>query len=168
MTVIINSDVLSNIQISILKRSQKNRSDHNYYFSPNMGMHLYNPKVLFINPKFLVFEFDKRTHLPLLLLIRRLDDILQQQLKKNFSELFHKEIHNIVSETDTHFTLRCFLPTIRGKYNIICKDNDKSIEFKLPRINCIFKNVTIEIKNLWETGDRRGYNIELKYVNYTI
>ena len=43
---------------------------------------LYNPKVTFINPKFIVFEFEKRTHLNLLLLIKRLDDTLQNQLKK--------------------------------------------------------------------------------------
>ena len=103
----------------------------------------------------------------LLLLIRRLDDTLQKQLKKNFSELFDKEIHNIVSETDTHFTLRCFLPTVRNKYNIICKGDVDNMIFKLPRLDCVFKDIMIEIKNIWKTGDKIGYNIELKSVNYT-
>jgi len=84
MTVIINSDILSSLNITILKRSQKVALNHNYYFSPNMALYLYNPKVTFINPKFIVFEFDKRTHLNLLLLIKRLDDTLQNQLKKKF------------------------------------------------------------------------------------
>ena len=166
MTVIINSEILSSLSIVILKRSQKVTSNHNYYFSPNMAMYLYNPKVIFIKPKFIVFEFDKRTHLNLLLLIRRLDDTLQKQLKKNFSELFDKEIHNIVSETDTHFTLRCFLPTVRNKYNIICKGDVDNMIFKLPRLDCVFKDIMIEIKNIWKTGDKIGYNIELKSVNY--
>jgi hypothetical protein len=166
MTVIINSEILSTLSITILKRSQKITHNHNYYFSPNMAMYLYNPKVIFTNPKFIVFEFDKRTHLNLLLLIRRLDDILQKQLKKNYSELFDKEIYNIVSETETHFTLRCFLPTVRNKYNIICKGDTDNMIFKLPRLNCVFKDIMIEIKNVWQTGDKRGYNIELKSVNY--
>lgn len=166
MTIIINSEILQDLKIKILKKTQKISSNHNYYFSPNMAMNLYNPKVIFINPKFIVFEFDKRTHLNLLLLIRRLDNMLQNQLKKQFSELFDKEIYNIVSETDTHFTLRCFLPTVRNKYNIICKGDVDNMVFKLPRLDCVFKDIMIEIKNVWQTGDKRGYNIELKSVNY--
>ena len=166
MTVIINSDILSSLNITILKRSQKVALNHNYYFSPNMALYLYNPKVTFINPKFIVFEFDKRTHLNLLLLIKRLDDTLQNQLKKKFSELFDKEIYNIVSETETHFTLRCFLPTVRNKYNIICKGDVDNMVFKLPRLDCIFKDIMVEIKNVWQTGNKIGYNIELKSVNY--
>lgn len=167
MTILINSEILSNLKVSILKRSQKIACNHNYYFSPNMAMHLYNAKVVFINPKFIVFEFDKRTHLSLLNLMRQLNDILQAELKKNFSELFDKEIYNIVSEKETSFSIRCFLPNVRGKYNIICKDSEEArLVFKLPRLECIFKEITIEIKNVWQTGDKRGFNIELKSVNY--
>lgn len=167
MTILINSEVLSNLKVGILRRSQKMECNHNYYFSPNMAMHLYDAKVVFINPKFIVFEFDKSTHLTLLDLMRRLNDKLQTELKKNCSELFDKEIYNIVSEKETSFSIRCFLPTIRGKYNIICKDSDENgLIFKLPRLDCIFKEITIEIKNVWQTGDKRGFNIELKSVNY--
>ena len=188
MTIIINSEILPDLKIKILKKTQKISCNHNYYFSPNMGMHLYNAKVTFINPKFIVFEFDKRTHLNLLLLMRKTNDRLQTELKKNFSELFDKEIYDIVSEKDESFSIRCFLPNTlqtvnpsvrqgtlskipgigtREKYNIICKSNqNENLTFKLPRLECIFSEITIEIKNVWENGDKRGYNIELKSVKY--
>jgi hypothetical protein len=167
MAVIINSENLSELKVGILRRSQKMACNHNYYFTPNIAMHLYNAKVVFIKPTFIVFEFDKSTHLSLLLLMRRLNDKLQMELKINCSELFDKEIYDIVSEKETTFSIRCFLPTIRGKYNIICQDPDENgLVFKLPRLDCIFKEITIEIKNVWQTGDKRGFNIELKSVNY--
>lgn len=176
MTIIINSEILPDLKIKILKKTQKISCNHNYYFSPNMGMHLYNAKVVFINPKFIVFEFNKRTHLNLLLLMRKTNDRLQTELKKNFSELFDKEIYDIVSEKEESFSIRCFLPNslskiagigTREKYNIICQNSqNENLSFKLPRLECIFSEITIEIKNVWENGDKRGFNIELKSVRY--
>jgi len=69
MTIIINSEVLSDLinseQLKVVKKRQQNSDNFNYYFSPSIGLNLWRSKVMIINPKFIVFEFNKIEHMNL-------------------------------------------------------------------------------------------------------
>lgn len=153
--------------IKILKRNQKTQGNANYYFSPIISFELYNAKVIFINPKFLVFEFDKYKCSTLFNLLQKSYNVLQNELKKNYSELFDKNIYSFIAEQETTFTIRCHLPNKNGKYFITCKDiNQNDLKFNLPRSNINYSMVIIEVRNLWSNNDKYGFNIELKHIKY--
>jgi hypothetical protein len=170
MTIILNSDILMELidsnNLKILKRSQKISSDCNYYFTPNMGIKLYKPIVKFVDKKFIVFEFQKANNLPLLLLLRHINNILLRELRTKFSETFNKTIHNLFSENDLVFTLRCYLPNNNGKYFIKIEDSDTgaSLPFKLPNTNTNYDTAIVEIRNVWKRAETYGFNLELKSI----
>jgi len=171
MTIIINSEVLSELinseQLKVLKKRQQNSDNFNYYFSPSIGLNLWRSKVMIVNPKFIVFEFNKIEHMNLLILLRDIDNKLQRLVKSKNSELFNTSIYKLMSEIDNDkFTIRCYLPNFKGKHLIKCYvDNNEEI-FKLPRVNTIIDNCVIEIRNIWKTNDKSGFNIELKSTSY--
>ena len=141
--------------LKIVKRSQhKSSSDCNYYFTPNLTIILQNAKVLIINSKFLVFEFDKIIHSHLFLLLKNINEKLKYKLKNNYNELYHlndNQFYNMFSDLGNTFTIRC---------SIYCIKNKSS--FKLQNINHIYDNIIIEIKNLWCQKSKYGFNLELK------
>lgn len=165
MTIILNSEVLDNIvndnTLKILKRNQKIEGNCNYYFTPNIGLNLYNSRVKFVDKKFIVFEFDKYKNFSLLALITRINDVLKNKVRSDYSELFTKEIYNLFSEDENTFTLRCYLPNYNGKYSIYTNFG----KFNIPRVGCCYNVVTIEIRNIWKNGDKYGFNNELKSVS---
>jgi hypothetical protein len=168
MSIILNSDILNELIISkklkIIKKYQKNSENSNYYFTPSLGINLYKPKIIFIKPSFVVLEFDKYEFYNLLKLLQNINDKLQNKLKNEYSELFNKDIYNIVSEQENSFTLRCHLPNKNGKYFIKC--NESTIGFKLPKINSYLDSVLVEIRNVWCYDSKYGFNVELKSINY--
>jgi len=168
MSIILTSDILNDLIVSknlkIIKKSQKISENSNYYFTPSLGINLYKPKIMFINPKFVVFEFDKYEFYNLFKLLQNINDKLQNKLKNDYSELFNKDIYNIISEQENTFTLRCHLPNKNGKYFI--KFNESTIGFKLPKQNCILDHALIEIRNVWCKDSKYGFNLELKSINY--
>ena len=172
MTIIINSEVLSELinseQLKIVKKRQQNVDNFNYYFSPSIGLNLWRSKVMIVNPKFIVFEFNKIEHMNLLILLRDINNKLQKLVKKQNSELFNTDIYNIMSEIDDDkFTIRCYLPNVRGKHLIKCYIDNKEETFKLPRLNTIIDNCIIEIRNIWCINNKSGFNIELKSTSIT-
>lgn len=164
MTIILNADVLDNIVsddvLKILKRSQKIIGNCNYYFTPNIGLNLYNAKVKFVDKKCIVFEFDKYKHIQLLGLLRRINDVLKSLVRSKFSELFEKEIYDLFSENENVFMLRCYLPNYNGKYSIETNFG----KFNIPRVGCCYDIATIEIRNIWKNKEIYGFNNELKSV----
>ena len=173
MTIIINSEVLSELinseQLKIVKKRQQHSDNFNYYFSPSIGLNLWKPKVMIINPKFIVLEFNKIEHMSLLILLRDINKKLQKLVKNKNSELFNTDIYNIMSEIDNDkFTIRCYLPNFKGKHLIKYYVNKNEEMFKLPRANTIIDNCVIEIRNIWKTNDKSGFNIELKSISYII
>ena len=169
--IIRNTETLREVvkDIKILKKSQKIDGNVNYYFTTVLAMSLYNPKVIFINPKFLVFEFEKYNNSlctysnSLCTLINTINDTLKNVTKSKYSELYDKNIYNIFSETETTFSIRCYLPNKNGKYFITCKDN---LTFKLPTAHCNFNSIIVEIRNIWGKNGTYGFNVELKQVEY--
>jgi len=168
MSIILTSDSLNELisskTLKIIKKNQKILDNSNYYFTPCLGINLYKPKIIFINPKFVVFEFDKYEFYNLLKLLQNTNDKLQYKLKNEYSELFNKDIYNIISEQENTFTLRCYLPNKNGKYFIKC--NESSLYFKLPRVNTYLDFAFIEIRNVWCKDSKYGFNLELKAITY--
>ena len=87
------NDLISSKSLKILKKNQKENGT-NYYFTPNLVLKLYGAKVIFINPKFLVFQFCKIKNSSLYLLLKSINSILLNELKKTHSEMFNKEIYS--------------------------------------------------------------------------
>jgi hypothetical protein len=166
MTIILTSDkidalIKENI-LKVLKKPQKNTTNFNYYFTPNIGISLYNPKVKYIDKKFIVFEFERYKNSSLYHLLKHINTTLQNELKKQYIELKDKYIYDLFSEQNEYFFIRCYLPNNNGKYFISVNEDKR---FYLPRIGCIYDNVIVEIRNIWGKGDKYGFNIELKKVN---
>lgn len=166
MTILIKSsnDLFELIQtrtLSIIKKSQKAQSAYNYYFNPSIQFEVYNSKVIICNSNYMVFEFDKYKHSSLYKMLQSINQQLYNYLKNSYT--FNAEtIYNIFSETDNTFTLRCYLPHVGRKYLIQCMFYNQDVPFKLPNPNYIFESITIDIKNIWESNNRIGFNLELK------
>lgn len=171
MTTILTLDKLKSMVeekiLKIVKRHQK-EGGVNYYFTPNISIKLYKAKVVFKNPKFLVFQFSKVDNMNLFYFLTGINNILLTELRKNHSEMFGKDIYNFFSETETHFTIRCHLPNYKNKYLINCESSDNSVSyFTLPRLDHSFDHVTLEIRNVWYlSSGKGGFNLELKNVYY--
>lgn len=165
MTLILTSELLDNLDLKIMKKNQKDTNNTNYYFTSLIGLNLYNAKVIVSNTKFLVLQFDKIKNYNLLLLLRKTNNFLQNELKKRYSELFNENIYSLVSESDKDdtFSIRCYLPSYKGHYNIKY-DLDGIQPFKLPKVNHIINIATVDIRNLWKSNDVLGFNLELKSV----
>jgi len=165
---IITADVLrqmiSNGNVSIIKKNQKGVDSYNYYFTPNLGLELYNVVVIATNPKYLVFRFDKRTHLSLLMMLKSINEQLKDYLSRSYIIDTEHTFYDISSEQPETFTLRCSLPQTRGRYGINCLFENQNVRFNLPRNGAMYSKVTLEIRNVWETNKKLGYNLELKYV----
>ena len=160
------NDLISSKSLKILKKNQKENGT-NYYFTPNLVLKLYGAKVIFINPKFLVFQFCKIKNSSLYLLLKSINSILLNELKKTHSEMFNKEIYSFFSDVDDKFTIRCYLPNYKNKYFIQCESSDNSVNyFTLPKHQITYDMITIEIRNVWYKNEKGGFNIELKGVYY--
>jgi hypothetical protein len=155
-------DMIENGQISIMRKPQKNEG-YNYFLSPNLGFKLYGAKVVFADPNYLVLEFDKVKNGAFMSLLQFIDTKIKDYLKRSYvveSEVFH----DLIKQTDTTYTIRCHLPHLGKKYFVECESDGNKVPFHLPRRSALIDNGYVEIRNIWETNNRLGYNIELKSV----
>ena len=168
--IILNNSILYELinskTLKITKRNQKIADDCNYFFSPNIGLKLFNSRVKIVNAKFIVFEYQKIDNLSLLLLLRSINDLLLKDLCFKFTELKTKEIYNFFSENENTFTIRCSLPSIKFGYNIKMFDNNDPIKFRLPNVNGVFPQILLHVKNVWKNNEKYGFNLELKQVDF--
>ena len=160
------NDLIYSDVLKVLKKRQKVNSNVNYYFNPNLSVQLFNAKALIVNQKYIVLEFDKTTHLSLLLFLRAISDKLINFLKSKDCDLFDVSIYNIMSELENTFTIRCHLPNNKGKYFIESSMSGQKQEFRVPRAKCVIDVATIEIRNVWGQDKKYGFNVELKSVNF--
>lgn len=166
MTVILTSSLLSELEINVFRKRQKNIENSNFYFTPNIGLKLYNAEIMIVTSKYIVFKFDKVKDLNLLTLFRNISRHLQYKIKTRFGiDFSNKNVYDMVSEQESTFTLRCSLPNNNGKYYIKYYENNELKFFKLPRIGTRYDCVTIEIRNVWENEKGYGFNIEIKQVD---
>lgn len=163
MTIQLTSETLESFQLTLFRKRQRNSSFSNIYITPNVGLVLYNPKVLIVNEGYLVFQFSKRDHLSLLLLLRKISETLSALVKATYCDLKDTFIYSVQSESETHFTLRVSLPGTKNKYFV--GTDDALSPFRLPRANATYAKATIEFRNYWEK-DKLGMNTELKSIVY--
>lgn len=164
MTIILSSSILSELELVVFRKRQKNIENSNFYFTPNIGIKLYNAEIMIITPKYIVFKFDKVKDLNLLCLFRNINDFLHRKIKYHFGDFFNKNIYPMASENEESFTLRCSLPGYNGKYHITYYEDDQQKFFKLPKVGTKYACVTLEIRNVWENDKGVGFNIELKEI----
>lgn len=136
----------------------------NYFISPKLSIRLYKPKVLFVNPKSITLEMSK-INTGLLGLLRRCDTMIMGKIDEQDKQ--EKIKYNIFYENENNntFCLRCYLPAYKSKYLIkYVVEGNESI-FKLPNTNCQLDEVIIDIRNVWISNNKIGYNLELKYIH---
>ena len=166
--ILINNTILHKINLSLFHKFQRGKNGKNYFFTPNIGLKLFNPQVSWIDisKKNLSFKFNKYENINLLILFKHIHETLTNiyNIKKDEFAEDHIELAPFFYEKDDYFYLRCYLPNLKGKYHIKSTFNNENTDFNIPRNDCIFDNVIIEFRNIWDDKDnlKAGYNIELK------
>lgn len=167
MVYLLTSESLTNLiqegKLNILKKSQKLGT--NYFFTPTIGIKLYNPKVIFSDRKNITLQFDKRTNLNLYKMLEFINSILMKKYK-NSSQTVPDLNYNLFYENDDFFNIRVFLPYSKGKYDIQVTDNANFIPFRIPNKGAVYDIVVVEIRNIWEQASRSGFNLELKSIEH--
>ncbi len=159
-------DMVANCELSIIRKPQKEAGNYNYYFTPNMTVKLYNAKVIVSDPKFLVLQFTKSSSLNLLIMLRSINASLTSYLRRCYVIDEDKMLYPCFSEQEDTFTIRCYLPHIRNKYFITTEFDGVESKFVLPRPNNILSCVTVEYRNIWESTDKLGFNMEVKVIKH--
>ena len=109
------------------------------------------------------FEFHKYHQINLLTQLKQIYACLNELYRTNcYNQAEPSIIAPFWYEKGDYFYIRAF---INLKKNITLQFEDEPIEtFVMPRIGMEYQNVTIHIKNVWEQGDKAGFNIELNSV----
>lgn len=167
MTIILNSEVLFDLTVSnaihLQRKKQPNTiASYNYYVTPKIGFGLHYPKVIEATPKYIVIQFDKVNCINLLALFRKVNTHLLNMCGIDSSI----KVYDFFSEQESAFTLRCSLPGYKGNYFI--DSDDASNPFKVPRKNSTLIYVEIDIRNIWQTEAKAGFNLELKKIKTEI
>jgi hypothetical protein len=167
MVLIRNKEELDNMinegQLSVLCKPQKS-SGYNYYFVPNLALNVYNSKILISTPKYIVLEWDKFKCSSLLSMLRSFSQKLRNYVKRSYFVSDDLTVYDIHCEQELTFTIRCYLPQTRGKYHIESWYDGQLDSFKLPKKNLSLSCVNLEIRNIWISNDKMGYNIEVKSI----
>jgi hypothetical protein len=170
-SIFINSqsiiELKNNKDLTFQKKSQKIASNTNYYISPNLKIKLFNPQVIFIDRKYLVLSFNKEKYASLLNLLKTTNNNIYSALEEKFVLDKNKTAYSIVSESESYFTLRCSLPHFKNKYFIKCKfEDEQDVPFTFPKKNIFLKCIYVDIRSIWETSEKRGFNLEIKFIDY--
>lgn len=155
-------------KLVIFKETYKN-GFRNFFFSPNIGIHLYSPKVSWLDSKGMAFCFNKAENNSLLDLLKYINDSLNKiyiNYKDNYGLSNGAQMSPLYYEKGDFFYIKCHLPNSNGKYFITySSDIEKDAKFSRPRIGCVYKSVIIDIRNIWETDNKKaGVHLELKEI----
>lgn len=158
--VILNTSVLKGLMennaLKIVRKIQKNNArDVNFFFSPSIGLELFNPQVSFVDSKTVVLTFCKSKDINLLIMLRYINKTLSSFLTPSDDQ----KVYDMFTETDTTFSLRCYLPSFKGKYCTKYYEDAEEKRFKFPRLNSTLPFVLLDIKNIWCSNNRYGYNL---------
>ena len=169
MTIILNSGNIHNIEIALIKKNQKTNGC-NYFFTPNIGLKLFYPKIIPLDYKSLNLVFEKKNNLNLLTMLRHINNILKNKLYDCNPELKNSNtVYDIMSEQENTFMIRCHLPNNKGsyfiKYQISDSDDNYSLGFyKPPKYITTYASVILEFRNIWSINNKCGFNMEIKEV----
>lgn len=168
--ILLNSEILNNLHktnsIILSKKFQKKLNGINYFFCPTIGIKLYNPQVSWIDPlqNNLSFCFNKWENMTLLKLLQSIHETLSIIYDKSaYNEA--KPLASFFFEKDDKFYIRTYLPKVKGHFGIKSLFNGDNDKFNIPRKDCIYNYIIIDFRNIWESNNRAGYNIELKETN---
>jgi len=164
MTIKLNSQVFSDLvesnEIKLMRKRQPNKDDsYNYYILPKLTFGLYGAKVIVVDPKYVVLQFEKISAINLLALFRQVSTYFTNKISVS-----NKRVHGFFVEQENTFTIRCSLPGYKGKYFI----NSGEEPFKIPKKNANLNYVEVDIRNIWETDAKVGFNLELKQIKIEI
>ena len=167
--IILNSTILNETKITLSSKPQKNNF-FNFYFSPNMAIKLYNPRVSWIDEcyphKHISFSFNKTLNMSLLNLLKHINTRLTNEYN-TMSKVENNSLGSIYFEKDDTFYIKCYMPNFKARYSIKYMDKeDKPLDeyFKIPRVGCIYDAIVLDIRNIWKGNNKSGFNLELKQV----
>lgn len=174
MSVVLTSDKIKSLCsdgcLTIVKKSQKNTGNYNYYITPNLALNLYGGKVIVSDQKYLVLQFEKYdkdscSNLNLLNFLRTTTSCISDYLK-SCTDINTELMYPLFNEHDTTLTLRVYLPHVRQKYFIETKliEENEVVPFKRPMVGVVIRQARVDIRNLWQNKGRVGFNLELKYL----
>lgn len=166
--VILNSQVIEFMNITLNTKFMRNDNGKNYFFSPTISLKLFNAKVSWIDTskKNLSFSFNKYENLTLLNMLKNINTKLTDIYNNKSDEPV--VISPFFYEKDELFYIRVYLPSLKGNFHIESIFNGEKENFNIPRLNCVYNNVIIDIRNIWESNVRSGFNLELKIVETII
>jgi len=161
--LILNSELLNNINLTVLKKFQRGKSGANYFFVPNVGVKIFNAKVSWVDPykKNLSFSINRWENSNLITLLRHINSSLSDTYKKN--SYLDLNVAPLFFEKGDFIYIRTYLPNANGKYHIT---NNEMSSFNIPYKDATFNSITIYFKNIWEDDTKAGFNVELKHVEY--
>lgn len=159
----------SESKLLIFKETYKN-GFRNFFFAPNIGIKLYSPKVSWLDSKGISFCFNKSEYMSLLDLLKYINRSLDKvyiDYKKHNGLQNDSILSPLYYEKGDFFYVKCHLPNVRGKYFITYNsETEKEAPFTKPRLGCVYSSVIIDIRNIWETDNKKaGIHLELKEVN---
>lgn len=169
MTIILNKEITRNLiynkELKVLKKYQSDKVSCNYYFTPNVGIKIYKPKVMIINEKYIVFEFDKNNSIGLYSLLKMINEEIKELIYRS-NIIRDANFYDMYSDIEdgNKYTIRCSLPKFKWNYKIEYIYNTDKVPFVLPRLGCVFDEIVVEIRNVWQNNNKLGYNLELKKV----
>lgn len=187
MSLILTSELIKEITLVFSKKWARNNYI-NYYItckkdiigeqeilqniSNNISIKLYSPKVSWIDPykKNLCFCYNKYDNLSLLTFLKYINSNIIFNLNMQTSEkLDEKNTPTLFYEKGDYFYIKCYLPHFKiGDYHIECfEENGSKEKFNIPRLGCIYKSVTVDIRNIWKSDQEKfGFNLELKSIEF--
>jgi hypothetical protein len=174
MSIVLTNYILDNVDICISKFTNKNNFK-NYFFSPNISIKLYNPKITWIENNNISFSFQKyatiennviikNDNISFLELLRNINIKLLKvfyDYKENYGHNHNKDLPSLFYEKDQYFYIKCNLPNKNGKYFIKTQNG----EFIKPKIGTEFTSVILDIRNIWEINGKVGFRLELKEID---
>lgn len=157
---------IDNNELYILKKYQKNGNNINYFFTPAIEIKLYKGIVVYRDQKNITLQFDKILNKSLYNMLLNIHEKLSSLLLSKFEINTDKKFYTMISETDTKFSIKCYLPQNYNKYFIKCSFENLECSFRLPHLKSDLNSVSIKIRNIWETNEKIGYNIEITDIDY--
>lgn len=163
--IILTSEILQDlIQTNslILSETFQKRGGKNYFFSPNIALKLFKPKITWIDSykRNISFSFYKYDNLNLLTLLKH----VQQRLSELYKEKSYnpQNVSSIFYEKGDYFYVKAYLPNMNNKYTITSIFNTEVEDFKVPRVGITYDSIILDIRNIWEKDNCAGINLELK------
>lgn len=138
--------------------------NENYFLSPPVFIRLKNPKIIDITQKYIIFKYNESE---------------EEALKELSNSILNHFKNELLVDDSTHlnplctFTIRCTLPIPWSpykkkyfKYSVDFYKNEQPYAITSDNINNLknekVEKVVIEVKNIWKSDNKYGFNCLLK------